>query len=111
VIDDGSRDGTTKQLSAFADRVRIVLTALGVSDATPCNLLTSTVARDESRCRYCRGSALDEFPVGDSVGILQGPGSEGATLRFVRKGVALLIEAWLKARLRDAELHLSEPCR
>jgi glycosyltransferase involved in cell wall biosynthesis len=33
VIDDGSRDRTAKQLSAFADQVRIVLTALGVSDA------------------------------------------------------------------------------
>jgi hypothetical protein len=34
VIDDDSPDGTTKQLSAFADPVRIILTALGVSDAT-----------------------------------------------------------------------------
>jgi hypothetical protein len=42
VIDDGSRDGTTKQLSAFADRVRIVLTALGVSDANAYKVVENT---------------------------------------------------------------------
>jgi glycosyltransferase involved in cell wall biosynthesis len=42
VIDDGSRDGTAKQLSAFADRVRIVLAALGVSDANAYKVVENT---------------------------------------------------------------------
>jgi len=106
VIDDGSRDGSRKQLSAFPDRVRIVLTALGVSDANAYKVVENTTHEAATKIEAVRRSETGLLREIEPASRSEQRRSQGATLRFVRKGVALLIEAWLKARLRDADLTL-----